>query len=490
MAGPPKWWKHKAAVWSLAGARVLIPILACVVTGVLDAEIRPPASEISAYFGRPYLLRRPGGCSLHFAWAGGGCTFYLAWPKQGLPDHLTLALAFSSSILLPHVQTRRGILLLGMTVSVLLGLFHTITVLREGGLRARRRGALAWDHFAARHGCSQESEPSISQSLNAYNECGALVMDFSSYDHDGPLVGFSILNQEVSIFGPHIAELKWYTTPVLSDLNALADQVELPNVKFLAHLTDGGCFSADSCRAIFATEKRISEPCVRGVFMPPRSSFYFISRAVIGDQFVSEEVNVLSARISTDRVPFHRKLDKAFFRGSTTGGVYNADNWRVFPRSRIVQVSLDFPHLLDARFSEVLQVSDPSVRIAMEAAGFLGSSVPQEEQYEYKLIVVPDGNSVPDRLMGQLASNSVVLKSESDNAEYWYSELVPWEHYIPFKQDASDLAAVIESVLKNETLLRYVAQKSTAFVLARLNPSRIMCYWGLLLREYAARMSA
>ena len=58
MAGLPKLWKHKAAVWSLAGARVLIPILACVVTGVLDAEIRPPASEISAYFGTPYLLRR------------------------------------------------------------------------------------------------------------------------------------------------------------------------------------------------------------------------------------------------------------------------------------------------------------------------------------------------------------------------------------------------------------------------------------------------
>jgi hypothetical protein len=102
---------------------------------------------------------------------------YLAWPEQRLPDHLTLALAFSSSILPPHVQP---ILLLGVTVLVLLSLFHTNTVLREGGPRARRRAALAWDHFAASHGCSLESEPSISQSLNAYNECGALVMDFSS----------------------------------------------------------------------------------------------------------------------------------------------------------------------------------------------------------------------------------------------------------------------------------------------------------------------
>jgi len=183
--------------------------------------------------------------------------------------------------------------------------------------------------------------------------------------------------------------------------------------------------------------------------------------------------------------PFGKKLSKAFFRGSTTGGTYTRENWRTMPRSRVVQVSIDRPDLLDARFSNVVQ-SDELAKRDMEAAGFLGSHVDQDDQWRYKLIVVPDGNSVPGRLMSQLASNSVVLKPQTDNAEYWYSELVPWEHYIPYRNDASDLAQVIDSVLKNESLLQHIATQSTHFVLSRLNPSRIMCYWGLLLRSYAS----
>jgi len=39
--------------------------------------------------------------------------------------------------------------------------------------------------------------------------------------------------------------------------------------------------------------------------------------------------------------------------------------------------------------------------------------------------------------------------------------------------------------LKNQTLLEHINRQSTSFVSSRLNPSRIMCYWGLLLRQYS-----
>ena len=189
------------------------------------------------------------------------------------------------------------------------------------------------------------------------------------------------------------------------------------------------------------------------------------------------------------KVPFRNKLNKAFFRGTMTGASYTPQNWRLMQRSRVVQVSLQFPGLLDARFTKVHGGSQRSeVESEMRAAGFLGPRVSQDDQWRYKLIVALDGNSVPDELMSQLASNSVVLKPESDHAEYWYAELVPWEHYIPFKKDASDLAQVIEMSLKNQTLLQHIARESTSFVLSRLNPSRIMCCWGLLLRQYAVHL--
>lgn len=353
---------------------------------------------------------------------------------------------------------------------------------------------LRWDEFAARHGCQLESESSIIKSLETYRrECSARadsrkihtwVNHPDPHTLDGVLtgwVGFSIHDQKVTIFGLDLSTWQHRTQPIVSDLQTLADQVQLPNVEFLVNLHDGGCCNLTSCQPTFLQEKNVNAVCQGGIFIPPRSAAGFVTRSGV----VLKEEDTMRAAREDNQVPFNTKLDMAFFRGSTTGDVYTPQNWRWQLRSRLVQVSLDFPSLLDARFSQVTQASSESVESEMQAAGFLGSHVSQDNQWQYKLIVVPDGNSVPDRLMSQLASNSVVLKPNSDNAEYWYSELVPWEHYIPYKKDTSDLAQVIETVLKNQTLLEHISHQSTSFVLSRLNPSRIMCYWGLLLRQYA-----
>jgi len=101
------------------------------------------------------------------------------------------------------------------------------------------------------------------------------------------------------------------------------------------------------------------------------------------------------------------------------------------------------------------------------------------------MVIVPDGNSVPDRLMSLLVSDVVVLKPRSTQHEYWYDELVPGLHFIPFQQDVSDLEKVIVEALTNVSHLEYIAGQAKRFVLRRLNPSSIACYWGLLLREYS-----
>jgi len=92
--------------------------------------------------------------------------------------------------------------------------------------------------------------------------------------------------------------------------------------------------------------------------------------------------------------------------------------------------------------------------------------------------------------MSLLAEDVVVLKPQSTVEEYWYSELVPFRHYIPFKRDVSDLESIIERVLRNNTLLRHIARESTLFVLKRLNSRTISCYWVQLLREYSTLFPA
>ncbi len=50
----------------------------------------------------------------------------------------------------------------------------------------------------------------------------------------------------------------------------------------------------------------------------------------------------------------------------------------------------------------------------------------------------------------RLLSNSLALKQESDEIQWFYIALKPYEHYIPIKNDMSDLLEIIEWARKND----------------------------------------
>ena len=50
-----------------------------------------------------------------------------------------------------------------------------------------------------------------------------------------------------------------------------------------------------------------------------------------------------------------------------------------------------------------------------------------------------DGTVAAYRLPYLLAGDSVVLKQDSGYYEHFYSQLRPWEHYIPVRADLGDL---------------------------------------------------
>ena len=187
---------------------------------------------------------------------------------------------------------------------------------------------LRWEEFAARHSCSLESEPSIQKSMDAYRACGASINASAirrEVDHSAQYVGFSIQNQKAAAFGPHVGQWTHRTNPILSDLNALLDQVELPNVQFFAHLHDGTPFPAHTCKPVFAHEKSHAGAWV---FMPPRSAAGFVQRAPAGGGELRSEEAIMRVAWHDNKIPFRSKIDKAFFRGSTTGGMYTKATWR------------------------------------------------------------------------------------------------------------------------------------------------------------------
>ena len=85
-----------------------------------------------------------------------------------------------------------------------------------------------------------------------------------------------------------------------------------------------------------------------------------------------------------------------------------------------------------------------------------------EEHAKWKYLLNSDGQAASWRLAKLLATNSVVLKYESDEVEYYYRSLRPGRHYIPFKL-ASLLPLLREQLPKQDSKMEQVAAEAQKF---------------------------
>ena len=77
---------------------------------------------------------------------------------------------------------------------------------------------------------------------------------------------------------------------------------------------------------------------------------------------------------------------------------------------------------------------------------------------KYVAVLDMDGNSWSSRFGTMVCYNSVAIKVEPAYADYWIYDLVPWKHYVPIKNDLSDLIENIEFVLDpaNEAIIQEI----------------------------------
>ena len=70
------------------------------------------------------------------------------------------------------------------------------------------------------------------------------------------------------------------------------------------------------------------------------------------------------------------------------------------------------------------------------------------QQHKYQINI--DGTVAAYRLPYLIAGDSVVLKQDSPFYEHFYKDMKPYEHYIPFKRDLSDLMEKIQWAKDND----------------------------------------
>ena len=105
---------------------------------------------------------------------------------------------------------------------------------------------------------------------------------------------------------------------------------------------------------------------------------------------------------------------------------------------------------------------------------------------EYKYLVDVDGNSCSfERYFWVLLSNSLVLKQITPNIQWYYSALNPYEHFVPVKEDLSDLLEKYEWALSHDLEAKKIAQNATEFAKENLSTEDVFLYMHCLLKEYA-----
>lgn len=122
------------------------------------------------------------------------------------------------------------------------------------------------------------------------------------------------------------------------------------------------------------------------------------------------------------------------------------------------------------------------------------------DNLHFKYLLNLDGHSYAHRLLKLLATNSLVIKEESLELEFYYHLLKPYVHYIPFafKADVqrytlekieTNLTAVVRMAKRHDGEMRQIAEQAHALVHTHLCDAARRCYLYELLRRYGETMS-
>lgn len=186
---------------------------------------------------------------------------------------------------------------------------------------------------------------------------------------------------------------------------------------------------------------------------------FFLNRAY-------EKFGRLAATNGTD---WNARSDEIVWRGSLFGnGYFNyetklAEHSGVNQRVRLAQKTKD----TEIDFKFVYQKWHRADFPIVMRAGLAGDRIAEESWVDRKYAIDIDGyTNAWSNLFIRMKLGCCVFKVASDYGykQWYYDDLIPFEHYIPVKADLSDLFEKIEWAKSNRSKAREIAAAGQAFV--------------------------
>lgn len=284
------------------------------------------------------------------------------------------------------------------------------------------------------------------------------------------LARYRIINNQVYAELPANSVGHYRASIVTNALNILARNIKLPDVDFIVTMHDSLDHIPLSAPVFaFAKNPKIASHIVLIPDFEALNGYNELFRLV---------------QIGNTACTWSQKRNQAVWRGSRTGGGhFKLDNFLEFPRSCAVTLSLQYPQLINAKFSLHAQGGGALQQYFSEYFGDT-LSIPEQIQYKYQLLI--DGNSCAySGAYWRLASNCVVLKQASDSIQWYYRGISPYNHFIPINSDMSNLVEVIQWAIHHDEEAQEISRRAQVFVHENLNYERILQYLYVLLVQYA-----
>lgn len=200
---------------------------------------------------------------------------------------------------------------------------------------------------------------------------------------------------------------------------------------------------------------------------------FFLQRHLYSDKLTAIQK-------ADEATAFDERFELIKWRGALHGphAQPNLENLRDFPRYTLLKMSLLHPDIVDARLTTYDNIcgSESADRLKQQLQEIFGNPAeyqPIESFVRYKYLISIDGVcSSWERVPYILASGSVLLLQHRWN-QFFYPGLKPWEHYVPLKDDVSDLVERYKWLIVHPFEAKAIAENAQHFAREILHPATL-----------------
>jgi len=321
-----------------------------------------------------------------------------------------------------------------------------------------------------RNQIDNDLSPSYERGISV-NEINAVYAAQNPFNY---LVKFTIANNKVSIEYKH-SDCQSRAEIFHKQLSLLCSLVKMPDTVFLMSIHDA--FNLSLSIPVFAMA--LKKPYDFNILIPDFDAI------TAGYQVISPK-NIVAFEI-----PWNNKKDSLIWRGSTAQasiyghGEIRLDNIYDFSRVLLCEYSRKHPEIIDAGFTFYAQGAEniPFLQI------YNKSKISFSDQLLYKYHILVDGNTCPYSASGwKFFTNSLIFKPQSNNVQWYYSFLQPYEHYIPVENDLSDLMEKLEWAKEHDYQASIIANNARQFAISNLTVEDNIAYWYHLIMAYTLHL--